>query len=72
MYSGASQVALVVKNMPANARYLRDSGSKPGSERFPGGGHSNPRQYLAWRIAMDRGPWWATVNRVTKNWIRLK
>ena len=55
MYNGASQVTLVVKNMPANARYL-DSGSKPGSGRFPGGGHSNSRQYLAWRIAMDRGP----------------
>ena len=67
MYNGASQVTLVVKNMPANARYL-DSGSKPGSGRFPGGGHSNSRQYLARRIAMDRGPWWATVNGVAKNW----
>ena len=71
MYNGASQVTLVVKNMPANARYL-DSGSKPGSGRFPGRGRSNPHQYLAWRIAMDCGPWWATVSRVTKNWTRLK
>ena len=37
----ASQVALVVKNMPANAR---DAGSVPGSGRFPGGGHGNPLQ----------------------------
>ena len=27
--------------------------------------HSN---ILAWRIPMDRGDWWATVNEVTKSW----
>ena len=27
---------------------------------------------LAWRIAMDRGAWWATVHRVAKNRTRLK
>ena len=32
----------VVKNMPANARDIRDMGSVPGSGRFPGGGHGNP------------------------------
>ena len=26
---------------------------------------------LAWRIPMDRGAWWATVNGVVKSWIRL-
>ena len=26
---------------------------------------------LAWRIPMDRGVWWATVNGVTKSQIRL-
>ena len=31
--------------------------------------HSN---ILAWRIAMDRGAWWATVHRVAKNRTRLK
>ena len=38
----ASQVALVVKNPPANAG---DAGSVPGSGRFPGGGNGNPLQY---------------------------
>ena len=38
----ASQVALVVKNSPANAG---DAGSVPGSGRFPGGGNGNPLQY---------------------------
>ena len=26
---------------------------------------------LAWRIPMDRGAWWATVNGVAKSWERL-
>ena len=30
-----SQVALVVKNMPANTRDIRDVGSIPGSRRSP-------------------------------------
>ena len=38
----ASQVALVVKNPPANAGDIRDGGSVSGSGRFPGGGHGNP------------------------------
>ena len=40
----ASQVALVVNNLPAcQSRRQRDSGSIPGSRRSPGGGHGNPR-----------------------------
>ena len=35
----ASQVALVVKNPPANAGDVRDAGSILGSGRSPGGGH---------------------------------
>ena len=38
----ASQVVLVVKNLPANIADLRDTGSIPGSGRSPGGGHGNP------------------------------
>ena len=41
----ASQVVLVVKNLPANAGDTRDVGSIPGSRRSPGGGHGNPLQY---------------------------
>ena len=41
----ASQVALVVKNLPANAEDIRDTGSIPGLGRSPGGGHGNPLQY---------------------------
>ena len=41
---GASQMALVVKNPPANAGGIRDADSVPGSERSPGEGHDNPFQ----------------------------
>ena len=33
-----------VKNPPANAGDIRDTGSIPGSGRSPGGGHDNPLQ----------------------------
>ena len=41
---GASQVTLVVKNLPAKAGDIRDSGLVPGSGRSPGGGSGNPLQ----------------------------
>ena len=39
-----TQVELVVKNLPAKAGDIRDTGSIPGLERSPGGGHGNPLQ----------------------------
>jgi len=68
----ASQVALVVKNLPTNAEDLRDTGSIPGSGRSPGEGNSNPFQYSCLKNPMDRGAWQATVYGVTKNWTQLK
>ena len=38
-------MALVVKNLPANAGDIRDTGSIPGSGRSPGGGPGNPLWY---------------------------
>ena len=61
IYLGASQVALLVKNLPAN---VRDVGSIPGSGRSPGGRHGNPLQYSCLENPMDRGAWQATVYRV--------
>ena len=52
-----SQVALVVKNLLANARDIRDVVSIPGWERSPGVGHSNPLQYSCLENPMDRGTW---------------
>ena len=51
----ASQVALLVKNPPANAEDIRDKGSVPGLGRSPGGGHGNPLQYSHLENSMDRG-----------------
>ena len=47
---------LVVKNLPANAGDITDTGSIPGSERSPGEGHGNPLQYSAWRISWTGEP----------------
>ena len=52
--AGSSQVAPVVKNLPANAGDIRDSGSIPGSGRSPGGGYRNPLQYSCLKNPMDR------------------
>ena len=45
-----SQVALVVKNPPANAGGKRDAGLIPGSGRSPREGKVNHSSMLAWRI----------------------
>ena len=71
-YGRASQVGLVVKNLPANAREVRDAGSIPGSGRSPGGGHGNPLQHSCLENPMEREAWQATVHRVTQSQIRLK
>ena len=67
-----SQVALVVKNPPANAGDIRDEGSIPGSGRFPGGGHGNPLQYSSLEHPTDGEAWRARLHRVAKSQKRLK
>ena len=54
----ASQVALVVKNLPADAG---DPGLLPGWGRSPGGGYGNPLQYTCLENPTDRRTWQATV-----------
>ena len=61
-----SQVALVVKNPPADAGNTGDPGLIPGSVRSPGVGNSNPLQYSCLGNSMDRRSWWATVPGVAK------
>ena len=58
----------VLKNPPANAGDVRDTGSIPGSGRFPGGGHDRPLHCSCREDPMHRGAWWAIVHRVTKIW----
>ena len=62
----ASQVVLVVKNLPASAGDIRTWVPSLGSERSPGGGNDNPLQYAYLEHPMDRGAWRATVHWVTK------
>ena len=68
--SRSSQVALVVKNPPANAGNERDTGLIPGSGRFPGIGNGNPLLYSCLGNPMDKEAWRATVYGVTKSWTR--
>jgi len=49
-------VALVVKNSPANAGDVRDTGSIPGSGRSPGGGMATHSSILAWIIPWTEEP----------------
>ena len=62
----------MIKNLPADAGDLREAGSIPGSEGFPGGGNGNPLQYSCLENPKDRGAWRATVHRVTKSQTGLK
>ena len=58
----ASQVALVVKNPPASAGDIRDTGSIPKLGRSPREGNGNPLQYSYLENPMDRGTWKATYS----------
>ena len=57
----------MVKNLPASAGDIRDTGLIPGFGRYPGGGHGNPLQYSCLENLMDRGALEATVPRVAKS-----
>ena len=60
-------MALVVKNLPANAGGVRDSGLIPGLGGSPRGRHGNPLQYSCLEDPMDREAWRATAHRVAKS-----
>ena len=60
-------MALVVKNLPANAGDIGDVGSASGSGRSPGGGHGSPLRYSWLENPTDRGVWWAAVHGLTKS-----
>ena len=62
----ASQVALVVKNLPANAGDMRDLGPVPGLGRSPGEGNGNPLQCSCLENPTEESGG-ATVRGVTKS-----
>ena len=57
-----SQVALVVKNPPAEAGAAGDAGSVPRLGRSPRIGNGNPLPSNCLENFMDTGAWWATVH----------
>ena len=65
-HSGDSQVALVVKNPPASAGDIRDSGLIPGWGGSFGEGHNHALQYFCLQNPTHRGAWWAVVHRVAE------
>ena len=62
----------MLKNLPATAGDIRDTGSVPGWGRSPGGGHGNPVQYSFLENPTNRGAWQATVHGVAKSQTGLK
>ena len=68
---GASQVVLMVKNLPANAGDVRDVGSIPVSGRSPVEGNGNPLQYPCLGNPMDRGACWLQSIGSAKSQIQL-
>ena len=71
MRSRASQVVLVVENLPANTGDGRDASSIPGSGRSPEEGNRNPLQYSCLENHMDGGAWRSVVHGVAKSQIQL-
>ena len=62
-----SQEALVVKNLPANAGDVRDTGSIPGLGRFPWRRKWQPTPGFLPGESHGQGAWRGTVQRVTKS-----
>ena len=65
-------MALAVKNLPAYAGDIRDTGLILGLGRSAGGGHGDPLQYSCLENPMDRGAWQSMVCKVTNSQTRLK
>ena len=63
---------LVVKNPPANAEDIRDTGSIPGSGRSPREGNVYPLKYSCLENPRDGGAWWAAIYGVAQSRTRLK
>ena len=59
-----SQMALVVKNPPANAGDVRDEGVIPGSGRSSGEENGNPLQYSCLENPTGGGAWQSTIHGV--------
>ena len=68
----ASQLVLVVKNLPTNTGDARVEGSVSGLGRSFRVGNGHLLQYSCLENPMDRGVWQAAVHGVAKSWTQLK
>ena len=68
----SSQVVLVAKNSPANARGIRDLRGVEFLGQEDPLGHGNPLQYYCLENPTARGAWQATVHGVAKSPTQLK
>ena len=65
---GASQVALVIKNLPTKAGDSRDGGLIPGLGRSAGVGNGTPlSMHSCQENFMGRGTWQVTVHGAAKS-----
>ena len=69
---GASQAALIVKNLFPDAGHGKDRGLVPGLRGSSEEDKATHSSILAWRIPMDIGTWRAAVHRVEKSRTQLK
>ena len=68
MYTRASQVALVLKNLPANAGDVKRFLGQEDPLEEGMATHSSS----CLENSLDRGTWWATVHRVAQSQTQLK
>ena len=65
-------MAIVVKNLTANAGDAEDTGLILESGRSHGLGNGNPLHYSCLENIMDRRAWVSTVHGVIEDWTQLK
>ena len=65
----SSWASLVVQMVKESACNVGDLGPIPRWGRSPGGEHGNPLQHSCLENPIDRGAWWATVQRVGHAWL---
>ena len=69
---GATQVVLVVKNLPANAGDVRECGFDPWVGNIPWRREYQPTTGFLPGESHDRGAWRDTVHRVAESQTQLK
>ena len=55
------------KEFACNVGDTGDASLIPGQARFPDEGNDNSLQYSCLKNPIDRGTWWATVQRIAKS-----